>query len=129
MNAATQRRDRSAVAGSSHTWDRKAFVVTGVAASGIALPLTGLLDRLSGGPSAEAAIGWSIVHTSLGALFIGFCAWHVVLNRRALVRYLRTAVPGAGRPGGAAPPREVLAATALVGGVLAVTVIHALVGG
>jgi hypothetical protein len=53
----------------------------------------------------------------------------LVLNRRALVRHLRAAVPGAGRPGGAAPPREVLAATALVGGVLAVTVFHALVGG
>ena len=129
MNAATQRRDRSAVAGSSHTWDRRAFVVTGAAVSGIALPLTGLLDHLSGGTSAQAAIGWSIVHTSLGALFVGFCVWHVVLNRRALKRYLRAAMAGSGRPGGAAPSREVLAAAALVSSVLAVTVIHALVGG
>jgi hypothetical protein len=126
MNAATQRRDRPAVASSPHTWDRRTFVVTGAALSGIALPVSGLLDHLSGGPSAQAAVGWSIVHTSLGALFVGFCAWHVVLNRRALKRYLRAA---AGRSGDAAPSREVVAATALVGGVLAVTVIHALVGG
>jgi len=42
-------------------------------------------------------------HTSLGALFVFFCVWHAVLNRRALLRHLRGsaalhAVPRQGSP-------------------------------
>jgi hypothetical protein len=47
--------------------------------------------------------------------------WHAALNRRTLARYLRGKTPA-----GALPTREVLVALALVGGVLAVTVTHAL---
>ena len=72
---------------------------------------------------AASAAGWSIVHTANGILFTAFCVWHAVLNRRALARYLRARAPA-----GALPGAEVLAALALVGGVLALTVTHALVG-
>jgi hypothetical protein len=116
-------------AASSGAWDKRSFVATGALLSGSALPLTGLLDHLAGGPSAEAAVGWSIVHTSLGALFAAFCVWHVLLNRKALLRYLRASAAGHVMRGRAAPSREMLAAMALVGGVLAATVLHALVGG
>ena len=60
---------------------------------------------------------------------MGFCVWHIVLNRRALLRYLRAAVPAAAGRAARLPSRETLAAAALVGGVLAATVVHALVEG
>ena len=59
---------------------------------------------------------------------MGFCTWHIVLNRRTLIRYLRAA----GAPAGSTrrlPARETVAAAAVVGGVLALTVIHALAEG
>ena len=102
MNAAGgQQRARTAVAGSHRTWNQRALVATGAVLSGLALPVTGLLDHAAGGSSAEDAVGWSIAHASMGALFVGFCVWHIALNRRALLRYLRAAVPARGRPGGA----------------------------
>jgi len=105
-------------------WNQRAFVVTGALLSGLTLPIMGLADHAAGGPGgAAAAAGWSIVHTSLGVLFASFCIWHAALNRRALARYLRAKIPG-----GALPTREVLVALALIGGVLALTVAHALVG-
>jgi hypothetical protein len=129
VNAARARRHaRPPVAGVERVWNQRAFIATGAVLSGLALPVTGLLDHAAGGSASADSVGWSIAHTSLGALFAGFCVWHVVLNRRALLRYLRAALP-AGRPGGAAPSREVLIAMALVGGVLAATVVHALLEG
>jgi len=105
-------------------WNQRAFVATGALLSGLALPVTGLVDHLAGGAGGAASpAGWSIVHTALGILFAAFCIWHAVLNRRALARYLRARMPA-----GVLPVAEVLAALALVGGVLAFTVTHALVG-
>jgi hypothetical protein len=97
-------------------------VVTGALLSGLALPLSGLADHAAGG-SGRSAAGWSVVHASLGGIFVGFCVWHATLNRRALLRYLRAG--GAAR---ALPSTEVLAALALVGGISALTGTHALVG-
>ena len=70
-------------------WNQRAFVVTGALLSGLALPVSGLADHAAGGPGGSSAAGWSIVHTSLGVLFVSFCVWHAALNRRALLRYLR----------------------------------------
>lgn len=103
-------------------WNQRAFVAAGALLSGLALPASGIADHAAGGP-AESAVGWSIVHVALGALFAVFCVWHVVLNRVALLRYLRARMPAR-----VLPTREVLAALALVGVVLALTVTHALVG-
>jgi hypothetical protein len=52
---------------------------------------------------------------AIGSLFVLFAAWHVILNRRALVRYLRAKV----RP--TLPSREIVAALALLAIVLALT--------
>ena len=109
-------------------WNQRAFVALSAVLAGLALPATGLLDHTAGGSSSESAAGWSIAHVAVSCLFVGFCGWHVVLNRRALLRYLRAA----GGRGGAVrrlPARETVAAAALVGGVLAATVVHALVEG
>ena len=131
--AASEQRSGQRPIGRAHTassraWSQRSFVATGALLSGAALPLTGLLDHVAGGPSAEAAVGWSIVHTSLGALFAAFCMWHVVLNRRALLKYLRATAAWRLLRGRAAPSREIVAAALLVAGVLCATVIHALVG-
>jgi hypothetical protein len=127
-SASGQSHARAPLVGSARVWNQRAFVATGAVLSGLALPATGLLDHAAGGPAAADAVRWSIAHTTTGALFIGFCTWHIVLNRRALLRYLRAAMPAGGRSG-AAPSREVLVAAALVGGVLAATIVHALVSG
>lgn len=108
-------------------WNQRAFVATGAVLSGLALPATGLLDHAAGGSASASAVGWSIAHVSVSCLFVAFCGWHIVLNRRALLRYLRAAGDRAGAL--RLPARETLAAAGIVGGVLAATVLHALAEG
>lgn len=108
-------------------WNQRAFVALGAVLSGLALPATGLLDHAAGGGSSAAAMRWSIAHVSVSTLFVGFCAWHIVLNRRALLRYVRAAGDRAGSA--RLPARETVAAAAIVGTVLAATVVHALLEG
>jgi hypothetical protein len=89
---------------------------------------TTLATAAAGRGTGESAAGWSITHVSVSGLFVGFCAWHIVLNRRPLLKYLRAA----GGRGGALrrlPARETVAAAGIVGAVLALTVVHALVEG
>jgi hypothetical protein len=109
-------------------WNQRAFIALGAVLSGLALPATGLLDHAAGGTSSETAVGWSIAHVSVSCLFLGFCTWHIVLNRRALLRYLRTS-RGAGVVLRRLPARETVAAAAIVGGVLTLTIVHALAEG
>lgn len=109
-------------------WNQRAFVALGAVLSGLALPATGLLDHAAGGSSSESAVGWSIAHVSVSCLFLGFCTWHIALNRRPLLKYLRAA---GGRAGALRrlPARETVAAASIVGGVLALTIVHALAEG
>ncbi|MEZ5125305.1 MAG: hypothetical protein R2826_03525 [Thermoleophilia bacterium] len=111
-SAATERR----------RWNQRSFAAAGALLSGLALPLSGLADHVAGGSGGSSA-GWSIVHTSLGGIFVCFCIWHAVLNRRALLRHLRIGAAARGLLS-----REALAALALVGGVSVLTVTHALLG-
>jgi uncharacterized membrane protein YidH (DUF202 family) len=102
----------------AQSWNTRSFVATTTLLSGLALPLTGLVDHGARQVSAENAVGWAFAHTVLGVVFVGFCTWHIVLNRRALLRYLRAArSKGRGLP---LPSREVGAAVALVAGVTVV---------
>jgi hypothetical protein len=109
-------------------WDQRAFVVLGAVLSGLALPVTGVLDHAAGGSSSESAVGWSIAHVSVSSLFVAFCTWHIVLNRRPLLKYLRAASARAGAARGL-PAKETVAAAGIVGVVLAATVVHALAEG
>lgn len=96
-------------------WDQRRFISCSVLIFGLALPITGIgnhLARHASGP--HAGPGWVVAHVAVGALFVFFAAWHVVLNRRALSRYLRDKVA---RP--PLPSREILAALVLVAVVLA----------
>jgi heme exporter protein D len=99
-------------------WDQRRFVSLGVLFAGLALPISGLGDhfaRHSSGPHAD--FGWVVAHAATGSLFVVLATWHAVLNRRALLKYLRSRTA---RP--ALPSLEALAALALVGGTLALTV-------
>ena len=109
-------------------WNQRAFVALGAVLSGLALPVTGLLDHTAGSSSSEAAVGWSIAHVAVGSLFVGFAGWHIVLNRRPLLKYLRAA-GGASGAMRRLPARETVVAAAIVGGVVALTVVHALAEG
>ena len=101
-----------------HRWNQRRFISLGVLFSGLALPVTGLGDHLarhSSGP--RAGVGWVVGHVVIGSLFVVLTTWHAALNRRVLLKYLRSSVV---RP--ALPSREALAALALVGGALALAV-------
>jgi hypothetical protein len=101
-----------------HQWDKRRFISLGALFSGLALPITGLGDHLarhSSGP--HAGIEWVVAHVVIGSLFVVLATWHMVLNRRALLKYLRSRAFRL-----ALPSREALAALALVGGALALAV-------
>ena len=50
MNAISgQRHAHTRLAGSARVWNQRAFVATGAVLSGLALPVTGLLDHAAGG--------------------------------------------------------------------------------
>lgn len=102
-------------------WNQRRFVAVAAALSGMALPVTGLADHLAG--EAGDPVGWAIVHTTLGLLFVAFATWHCALNRRALMKYVRGAVSSRLLVG-----REALVAGVLVGMVLMLTVLHAVAG-
>lgn len=113
MNATSERR-----------WNQRGFVALCALFSGLALPISGFADHLAGpSPAADTRVGWSIVHTSLGVVFVIFCTWHVVLDRRALLKHLRDRALHQ-----ALPTRETLTAMTLIGGLLALTVTHAVAG-
>ena len=81
------------------------------------LPVTGVgnhLARHSSGPHADAR--WVVAHVVVGSLFVVFTTWHVVLNRRALLRYLRSKLATSVRPS-----REVVAALGMVGVAMVLT--------
>lgn len=97
-------------------FNRRAFLALTAAASGLALPGTGLaLHVQREGAVAPGIDTWAAVHTILGLLFALTAGWHIVLNRRALRNY---AIGLAGRV--PAVSREALCAVLVV--TLAMTV-------
>jgi uncharacterized membrane protein YidH (DUF202 family) len=108
----------------AQSWNMRSFVATTTLLSGLPLLLTGLplMDDGARRVSAEP-VGWAIAHTVLGVVFVVFCTWHIVLNRRAQWRYLRI-VHSKGR-GVSHPSREVGTAIAVLAVVTAVVLIAA----
>ena len=101
-------------------WNQRAFVALAAALSGLALPATGLADHVArdSQQSGDPVRAWAIGHTALGVTFIVFSVWHILLNRRALVRYLRR------RLSGRVPSLEFAAALTLVGILVVLAVAH-----
>ncbi len=59
----------------------------GAVVTGLALPVTGLLDHAAGRE-------WALPHVVAGVLCVLFCALHIVLNRRPRARRARQVVEG-----------------------------------
>jgi hypothetical protein len=90
--------------------------------SGMGLPFTGLGNHLLHSSSLHGPRHfWIVTHEVLGILFMVSAIWHVLLNHKALVRYIRDSV---GRVSGVS--REAFWAAALVGIMLFVSVGHLL---
>ena len=98
----------------------RAFVALTAAISGIGLPVTGLGNHLcQAHPITHSYHAWMTAHNGLGIVFFVFAIWHVVLNRRVLVKHLRGVslrVPGG--------DREAIYAVALVAVVLFAALAH-----
>lgn len=70
----------------------RAFVAIAAAVAGLGLPLTGFANHLHQmdfmTPRRHA---WMSAHNSLGVVFFVFTAWHVILNRRIFLNYVKGA--------------------------------------
>jgi len=106
-------------------FNARAFTVIVAALAGLGLPVTGLANHFYQMDAMTVQRhAWMSVHNAFGIVFVVFCVWHVILNRRALVRYLSGL---AGRFKGVS--REALWAAVLIAAVLVTVVGHALHAG
>lgn len=99
----------------------RAFAAMGMVFSGLALPVTGVVNHFYGfAPLSVERHAWMSAHNALGLLFVAFTIWHVALNRKALWNHLRSAAARA-----PVVSREAVFAASLVAVVLALFVGHA----
>jgi len=81
------------------SFNKRAFSAIMSGLTALTLPFTGLIlhgyseGRISGDNHA-----WFTLHVGLGFLFVVFAAWHALLNRRALLNYIKASVTGS-QPG------------------------------
>lgn len=99
----------------------RGLVALMLAISGFGLPITGLVNHFYAQlPASVAGHAWMSAHNALGVLFVMFSVWHVVLNQRALLNYIRMTADGLPILG-----REALLACAIVILALVVSAGHA----
>lgn len=109
----------------SKAFKHRAFVAAVMVFSGLALPVTGIINHLYGfAPLSVERHACMSAHNALGLLFVGFSTWRVVLNRKALWRHVRDTT--ATLP---AMSREAMLAGAVVAMTLLLFVGHALHAG
>lgn len=79
----------------------RGFVAAMACFSGMGLPVTGIVNHFHGlAPVTVERHAWMSAHNILGLLFVVFCVWHAVLNRRALWNHMRSGfnrIPGVSR--------------------------------
>lgn len=74
-------------------FNTRAFVALVMAVSGLGLPITGVVNHIYGFSELTVARhAWMSAHNILGTLFVAFSIWHVALNGRALLGYLKGAI-------------------------------------
>ena len=101
-------------------FNRRAFYSLLLCMAGLLLPYSGwMMHALDAAPLSQARHFWMGVHNSAAVLFLFASIMHVVLNRKALGRYLK-------RAGSRVASREALAAFALVAGLVGLFALHAL---
>jgi len=105
----------------ARAFKHRAFVTMVMAFSGLALPVTGIVNHFYGfDPPSVERHAWMSAHNALGLVFVVFSFWHVVLNRKALWSHVRDTT--AHLP---IPSREAVLAGSVVVIVLALFVGHA----
>jgi len=98
----------------------RSFVAIMAGLTGLTLPFSGLiLHAYSHHPQHGGRHEWFSAHLFLGILFTVFSVWHVVLNRRPLLRYLKSGT-GSQMPFS----REMRLAAILLAATLIAVVIH-----
>lgn len=79
-------------------FNQRAFVALMAVFTGALLPFSGLiLHSLRGRGYFSGRHAWFILHTILGVIFLVLLCWHLYLNRRPFLHYLKTA-PGDSLP-------------------------------
>jgi hypothetical protein len=100
-------------------FNRRAFYSLLLCTAGLLLPWSGYqMHVLDAATLSQARHFWMSVHNSAAVLFLFAGIMHVVLNRKALGRYLK-------RAGSMVVSREALAAFALVAGLVGLFALHA----
>jgi hypothetical protein len=73
-------------------FNKRAFITVGLFMSGSILPLSGFMNHLLGNESLTTErLLWMAIHNSCGILFTIFSIWHLTLNWRPLLNYLKQA--------------------------------------
>jgi hypothetical protein len=81
------------------SFNKRAFSAIMSGLTALTLPFTGLiLHGYSEGRISGDSHAWFTLHVGLGFLFVVFAAWHALLNRRALLNYIKASVTGS-QPG------------------------------
>jgi hypothetical protein len=71
-------------------FNMRAFVALGAAFSGLMLPFTGYANHVyQFDPFIVQRHAWMSAHNVSAVLFLVFVSWHVLLNRRMLIRHAR----------------------------------------
>lgn len=74
---------------SNKKFNKRAFITFGMLASGMALPVSGLMNHyLAFDLLTISRHFWMSVHNILGLLFAMFSIGHIILNRHAVKNYL-----------------------------------------
>jgi hypothetical protein len=74
-------------------FNKRAFTALMAGLTALTLPFTGLiLHGYSEGAISGDKHAWLMAHVVLGFLFVIFAAWHALINRRALLNYIRSSV-------------------------------------
>ncbi len=104
------------------SFNTRAFIAITAAVAGLGLPITGYENHIfQFYPMTVQRHAWMSAHNILAIIFSIFTIWHIILNRRALLRYAKGAA--------AHVPfirREAILAICLVGLCLLIVVGHAL---
>jgi hypothetical protein len=100
--------------------NKRSFVAITAALAFLGLAPTGYMNHvLQFSPMTQQHHAWMAAHNGLAVLFIFFGVWHIILNKRALLAYIKGAasrIP--------ALNREMLTALAVVFFVLLIAVGH-----
>ena len=73
-------------------FSKRAFAASMAALTVATLPFSGWFCHLyQFAPMTVARHAWMAVHVTTAILFVTFAGWHVVMNRKAIVAYLRGA--------------------------------------